>query len=141
MKIHVIVPMMIILLLASLTLALAEGTYKQVQHVLDTTMTVMDEKLTHMDGSSLHVTSMIVTIAPGEATGWHKHGVPLYIYVLSGEVTVDYGENGIRTVGGGGSFMEAMDVWHRGTNQSKEPVQILAVYMGSDKARNVIPRE
>lgn len=121
--------------------ARAEGPYKKVQPVLTTSRTVLDEPLAHADGSPLTVSSMIVTIDPGEETAWHKHGVPVYIYVLSGAVTVDYGDQGTRAFGAGGSFMEAMDVWHRGTNRGAEPVRILAVYLGSDTARNVIPRE
>jgi quercetin dioxygenase-like cupin family protein len=120
--------------------ARAEGTYKKVQPVLDTAKTVMDERLSLPDGSPLNVTSMIVTIDPGEETTWHKHGVPLFIYILSGEVTVDYEGKGKHTFGPGDSFMEAMSVWHRGTNRGSLPVRILTVYMGSDKAQNVIPR-
>jgi len=43
---------------------------------------------------------MIVTIDPGEETAWHRHGVPTYIYILAGEVTVDYGEQGQRDASG-----------------------------------------
>lgn len=141
MKIHGIILLVLAALLTPPTLASAEGPYQKVQPVLDATQTVMGESLVQADGSPLHVTSTIVTIDPGEKTGWHKHGVPLYIYVLSGEVTVDYGDRGTRAVGPGGSFMEAMDVWHRGTNQGAEPVRILAVYFGSDQAPNTIPRD
>ncbi|MEO5375680.1 MAG: cupin domain-containing protein [Alphaproteobacteria bacterium] len=127
-------------LLAPVAAARAQSPYQKVQPVLATSATVLDEKLLLPDGSPLTITSTIVTIDPGEETAWHKHGVPLYVYILSGEVTVDYGDKGTRTFGPGGAFMEAMDHWHRGTNRGKEPVRILAVYMGSDKAQNVIPR-
>lgn len=123
------------------SLASADGPYQKVQPVLTTSRTVLDEKLLLTDGSPLDVTSTIVTIDPGEETAWHKHGVPLFVYILSGTVTVDYGDKGTRSFGPGGSFMEAMDHWHRGTNRGTEPVRILAVYMGSEKARNVIPKD
>ncbi len=119
----------------------AEEVYKKVQPVLTTSETVMGEKLILPDGSPLTISSTIVTIKPGEATGWHKHGVPLYIYILSGEVTVDYGAKGTRTFGPGQSFMEAMDHWHRGTNQGKEPVRILTAYLESANAKKVIPKK
>lgn len=140
MKIRYAALIIVVTLLASLPSASADSTYKKVQPVLDTTKTVMEENLLQSDGSPMHITSTIVTIDPGEETAWHKHGVPLYIYILSGEVTVEYEEKGIRTFGPGGSYMEAMAYWHRGTNRGKEPVRILTVYMGSDKAQNVIPR-
>lgn len=120
--------------------ARAEGPYQKVQPVLTASRTVLDEPLLLPDGSPLKVTSMVVTIDPGEETAWHRHGVPTYIYILSGEVTVDYGDQGTRAFGPGGSFMEAMGQWHRGTNRGREPVRILAVYLGSDKAQNVIPK-
>ena len=141
MKIRYGALIIVVSLLAPFSIALAEGPYQKVQPVLDTSKTVMEENLVRSDGSPLRISSMIVTIDPGEETGWHKHGVPLYIYILSGEVTVDYGEKGIRTFGPGGSFMEAMNHWHRGNNRGKEPVRILCVFMGSDKAQNVIPRD
>ncbi|MBF0094008.1 MAG: cupin domain-containing protein [Alphaproteobacteria bacterium] len=141
MKIHHAALAAGVALLASIAVAHAEGPYKKVEPVLAASETVIGEPLRLPDGSPLTVTATIVTIEPGEETAWHKHGVPLYVHILSGEVTVDYGEKGTRAFGPGGAFMEAMDHWHRGTNRGKEPVRILAVYMGSDKARNVIPRD
>jgi len=35
--------------------------------------------------------------------------------------------------------MEAMNVAHFGINNGQEPAKILAVYMGADGAKNVIP--
>lgn len=127
-------------LLATPDAGRAAGPYKKVQPVLAASTTVMDERLLEPDGSPLSVTSTIVTIDPGEETAWHKHGVPLFIYILSGEVTVDYGDRGTRTFGPGGSFVEAMDYWHRGTNRGTEPVRILTVSMGPDSAQGVIPK-
>ena len=141
MKIRNAALIFVVILIAPLTIAHAEGTYSKVQPVLDTSKTVMGEILTLQDSSPLHIISTIVTIDPGEVTGWHKHGVPLYIYILSGEVTVDYGDKGVRTFGPGASYMEAMDYWHRGTNRGKVSVRILCVYMGSDKAQNVILKD
>ncbi|MBF0340958.1 MAG: cupin domain-containing protein [Magnetococcales bacterium] len=119
----------------------AQSAYQKVQPLLESSRTVLDEPLQWADGSSLQVLSTIVTITPGETTAWHKHGVPMYAYILSGEVTVDYGEQGTRTFRAGTAMMEAMNHWHRGTNQGQEPVRILVVYMGSDPSRNVIVKE
>ncbi len=118
----------------------AEEAYRQVQPLLNTSQTVLDEPLRLADGTALQITSTIVTILPGEETAWHKHGVPLYAYILSGEVTIDYGAQGTRRFSRGTAFMEAMDHWHRGTNQGTELVHILAVYLGSATGRNVIPK-
>jgi quercetin dioxygenase-like cupin family protein len=105
--------------------------------LLSTGKTVVGETIHYPQGAA-HVTAAIVTLAPGGRTIVHKHGVPLFAYILSGELTVDYGAHGTRTYKQGDAFMEAMDVAHFGTNNGKEPVRILAVYMGADSAKDVI---
>jgi quercetin dioxygenase-like cupin family protein len=68
----------------------------------------------------------------------HRHGVPLFAYILSGELTVDYGAHGRRSYRAGQAFMEAMAVAHFGVNDGQEPVRILAVYIGADGESDVI---
>ena len=84
-------------------------------------------------------TPPIVTLAPGARTILHKHGVPMFAYILDGEITVDYGTHGKRTYRKGQSLMEAMDVAHFGENTGKEPMRLIAVYMGAARAKDVIP--
>jgi hypothetical protein len=55
-------------------------------------------------------------------------------YRFSGDETFDVGEDT-----GTQAFMEAMDVAHYGMNAGKEPVRVLAVYMGAKGAKDVIP--
>ncbi len=109
--------------------------------LLSTGTNALGETLRYPTTGPAHVTAAIVTIAPGAKTIAHKHGVPLFVYILEGEVTVDYGARGKRTFRKGDAFMEAMDVAHYGINQGKKPVRILAVYMGAKGAKNVIPEE
>jgi quercetin dioxygenase-like cupin family protein len=106
--------------------------------LLSTSTTIMGEKLRYPAGDP-HVTASIVTLAPGQRTIPHKHGVPLFAYILEGEFSVDYGANGIRTYKPGDSFMEAMDVAHFGFNAGKVPAKLIAVYMGAKGARDVEP--
>ena len=100
--------------------------------------TVMGEEIAYPAGKA-NVNAMIVTLAPGEKTMLHQHGVPVFIHILEGEVTVDYGAKGTRTFKQGESFLEAMDVAHAGMGSGTVPVKILAVYMGSAEAKDVIP--
>lgn len=83
---------------------------------------------------------MIVTLAPGEKTVVHRHGVPLFAYILEGEVTVDYGAFGNKTYKRGQSFLEAMHVGHAGLNSGSVPVKILAVYMGAEGSQDVVAK-
>lgn len=106
--------------------------------LLSTGTTIVGETL-HYPAGPAHVTAAIVTLAPGGRTILHKHGVPLFAYILDGELTVNYGTHGTRTYRQGQSFMEAMDVAHFGVNNGAQPVRILAVYMGATGAKDVIP--
>jgi quercetin dioxygenase-like cupin family protein len=106
--------------------------------LLSTGTDIVGETL-HYPRGAAHVTAAIVTIAPGAKTIVHRHGVPMFGYILDGELTVDYGTHGKRTYRQGQALMEAMDVAHFGINSSSQPVRILVVYMGADGAQNVVP--
>lgn len=112
--------------------------YKKVIKHFDGNKTIIGETIRYPAGDPTNIQSLVVTLLPGEATGWHKHGVPTYGYILSGSVTVDYGEKGKRTYRAGDAFMEAMDWWHNGRTEGGEPVRILVVFMGAKGARPVI---
>lgn len=106
--------------------------------LVSTGRTIVGETIRYPKGDA-HVTAAIVTLGPGARTIVHRHGVPLFASILSGELTVHYRGHGARTYKKGDAFMEAMDVAHYGINNGKVPVKILAVYMGAKGARNVIP--
>jgi quercetin dioxygenase-like cupin family protein len=106
--------------------------------LLSTSTTILGEKLRYPNGAA-HVTSEIITLAPGERTIRHKHGVPMFFYILDGEITVDYGPRGKRTYRKGQAAMEEMGVAHFGVNGGKEPVRLIVVYMGAGSAKDVIP--
>jgi quercetin dioxygenase-like cupin family protein len=107
--------------------------------LLSTGTTILGETIRYPRTGPAHVTAAIVTLAPGGRTIMHKHGVPLFAYILDGELTVDYGRHGTRTYRQGQSFMEAMAVAHFGVNNGSQPVRLLAVYMGAKRAKDVIP--
>jgi quercetin dioxygenase-like cupin family protein len=107
--------------------------------LLSTGTSILGETIHYPTAGPAHVTAAIVTLAPGDRTIMHKHGVPLFAYILDGELTVDYGTHGSRTYRQGQSFMEAMAVAHFGVNNGAQPVRLLAVYMGAEGAKDVIP--
>jgi quercetin dioxygenase-like cupin family protein len=109
--------------------------------LLSTGQNVVGETLRYPTGGPAHVTAAIVMLAPGEKTIVHRHGVPLFAYILDGELTVDYGAHGRRTYRTGEAFMEAMDVAHFGVNTGTQPARLLAVYMGAAGAEDVIPEK
>ena len=128
--------------MATPALALAANAPKDYPAVplLSTGTTVLGEKI-HYPAGDAHVTAAIVTLVPGGRTILHKHDVPLFAYILEGELTVDYGTHGTRTYKQGQSLMEAMGVAHFGVNNGAQPVRLLAVYMGATGAKDVTPVE
>ena len=93
--------------------------------------------LVYPDGA-VNITSAIVTLQPGAETGWHEHEVPLFGYILEGEMTVDYGTKGTKTYKAGDSFLEAINWPHNGVNSGAVPVRLIAVYMGAEGAANTV---
>lgn len=94
--------------------------------------TVMGEKITYPAGAPAKITAVILTLQPGEDTGLHTHGVPVFGYVLDGELTVDYEGQGSRIYKAGDALLEAMAVAHNGRNSSNVPMRILAVFMAAE---------
>jgi len=107
--------------------------------LLSTGTTVVGEPIRYPTDGPAHVTASIVTLEPGARTVMHKHGVPMFAYILEGEITVDYGPHGKRTFRPGQALMEAMDVAHFGQNTGTHPLRLIAVYMGAKSAKDVIP--
>jgi quercetin dioxygenase-like cupin family protein len=107
--------------------------------VVSTATTVTGETIRYPSGAPARVTAVEITLAPGQQTGWHIHPVPLFGYILEGELTVDYGAKGERTYRTGEGFMEAMNERHNGRNSGRGPVKILAVVIGEEGVRASLP--
>ena len=90
-------------------------------------------------GAAARITAVEITLAPGQQTGWHMHPVPLFAYILEGELTVDYGGKGERTYRAGDGFMEAMDERHNGRNSGQGRVKILVVVIGEQGVQGSVP--
>jgi len=125
--------------LASAGRAAAEDSSPVVTPLLSTGTSVLGEPLHYPTSGPAHVTATIVTLAPGARTALHKHGVPMFAYVLEGEITVDYGDRGKRIYHQGEAIVEAMDVAHFGADVAALPVRLLVVYMGAEGAADVVP--
>jgi quercetin dioxygenase-like cupin family protein len=123
-----------VLLSSSVATAESSGT----RSVLSTGTTVTDEPIRYPSGTP-HITAVELTFKPGQQTGWHIHPVPLFGYILEGELTVDYGAKGKRTYRKGEALMEAMNEAHNGRNTGRRPLKILVVYMGADGVPNTSP--
>lgn len=114
--------------------------YKKVEEVFSGNTTVAGEPLV-FPKENPSVKSLIVTMMPGEKTAWHQHGVPLYAYILEGEITVTYEGIGKKVYTAGTGLLEAMHVTHQGHNTGDVPVRILAVFLMGDDGKPTIAEE
>lgn len=112
-------------------------TYPAPEKLLETTADTVGTPIRYPEGTP-RVSSYILTMVPGHATGWHRHEVPLYARVLDGVLTVDYGDKGTRIYRAGDTFMEAMGIAHNGRVVGDAPARLLIVFMGSDAAENTM---
>ena len=59
----------------------------QVKTLLRTSTNSVNQPIEYPHDKKAEVSVLKVEIAPGGETGWHQHPVPIFVYVLSGEVT------------------------------------------------------
>ena len=110
----------------------------QVEVIVHGGTTIAGETIVYPADQPAMVTAAVVTLAPGQQTGWHIHGVPVFGYILDGELTVDYGDLGTRVYRQGDGFLEAISFRHNGRNAGEVPVRVLAVFIGGEASRNTI---
>lgn len=80
-----------------------------------------------------------IIIKPGQKTSWHKHAVPLYVKVISGSLSVDYGSKGKRTFTKGMSYVEALDWCHQGYSTNNQETVVFGLYIAEQKPNRVKP--
>ena len=80
-----------------------------------------------------------IEIPVGKQTSLHKHLVPLYIYIVSGDLEVDYGSKGKKIYKPGTSYGEAIDWCHIGKVSGKVPVKVIGVYLGEQTPDQIKP--
>lgn len=115
----------------------AKDTYPPLDVLLSSSETVIGQSFEYPEGEA-RITAAIVTMLPGQKTGWHKHEVPLFAYILEGEITVDYGPDGTKTYREGDSIIEAFQSEHNGENTGTINVRILAVFAGAVDTPNTV---
>ena len=80
-----------------------------------------------------------IEIPVGKQTSLHKHLVPLYVYIVSGDLEVDYGSKGKKIYKPGTSYVEAIDWCHIGKVSGKVPVKVIGVYLGEQTPDQIKP--
>ena len=98
--------------------------------ILQTETMINGQPIHYQDAERPHVTAMIVDIAPGGQTGWHSHAMPVYAYLLTGQLTVKVEDGKTMELKEGNAFVEVVKLKHNGINNGKTPVKLVVFYLG-----------
>lgn len=106
----------------------------QTEILVQTSKTIVEERIEYPQEHQAKITSAIITIPPGTSTGWHQHAIPLIGYLLSGTLEMEYANGKRLTLKAGQVIAEAMDIAHIGANAGTEAVKIFVVFMGTENS-------
>jgi quercetin dioxygenase-like cupin family protein len=106
--------------------------------ILKTTTTTNNYPVKHLNTQMPEITAMKVEIKPGAETGWHSHPVPLYAYVLEGNLTVELKGGNRYNFTAGDAIVEVVNTPHNGKNLGTMPVVLIAFYTGEIGTPNTV---
>ena len=106
----------------------------------DQELTVFDQRITYPKKKPARISSETIVLESGEETGWRQHRIPVFVHVLSGTYTVDYGEGALVEYPAGSTFVQALKTDYNGINTGSEPASVLHVYLGAKGLRDVVER-
>jgi quercetin dioxygenase-like cupin family protein len=114
------------------------GSGVEASLILKTTTTTGHYPAKYLNTEKPEITVMKVEIKPGAETGWHSHPVPLYAYVLEGDLTVEVKGGKTYQFTAGDAIVEFVNVPHNGKNLGTMPVVLIAFYTGEIGTPNTV---
>ncbi len=121
-----------VLLGAAVALAASRGVASK--EILKTRTTWDGAPIVSPVATEPQVQALIVEVAPGAATAWHKHPVNNYAYVLEGSLRVELETGTAHDFKAGDAFAEVVNTWHRGVNAGAAPAKLVVFYIGENGA-------
>jgi quercetin dioxygenase-like cupin family protein len=104
----------------------ADAPAVKVTPVLTTTKTAIGQPLV-LPTKNPQVIVTTLEIAAGAKLPRHKHPFARYAYVLQGEVTIEYNGGKSAVFREGEFIVQAIGVWHFGTNTGGIPLRLLVI--------------
>jgi quercetin dioxygenase-like cupin family protein len=101
------------------------------QPVLKSGMTADGDAL-QLPAGRPEIVSVIGTLEPGGRTARHQHPVPVFVYVLEGELEVFTEGGEPRNYKAGDAFLESVNRWHQAFNKGDGETKILVVFIGEE---------
>ena len=120
----------IIIALSCLVLNAQYNKSIKIEPVLKTDTTSLGQKIIYPQFNDNQVTILKITMPPGKSTGWHKHLIPVFAYVLEGTITVEFENKKSIVYLKNSTISESFNTYHNGVNRGNEDVVLLAFYMG-----------
>jgi quercetin dioxygenase-like cupin family protein len=114
------------------------GTGVTAKILKKTSVTGNGQKITYPRTDSAEVTAMTVELAPGAETSWHKHTVPVYAYVITGNLSVELADGKSLSFHAGDAVIEVVNTLHNGKNIGTEPAKLVVFYLGVEGTPNVV---
>jgi quercetin dioxygenase-like cupin family protein len=101
--------------------------------------TIGGEPLAYPNTPDPVIASYILPIAPRAVTEWMIHPVPPYIFVLEGTLSVEFAADGhVKKFKQGEAFLQTRSQWHRGRNDTDQPMRFLVVYVGAKEVPTIL---
>ncbi|WP_111414012.1 cupin domain-containing protein [Billgrantia lactosivorans] len=108
--------------------------------VLKTNVTRDGDAIAWPDGTP-EIVSVIGTIEPGGRTPLHQHPVPVYVYVLEGEVELRTEGGDPHTYGTGEAYVEALNRDHQLFNVTDSEAKVLVVFAAAQDQPTTVASE
>ncbi|MCR4265092.1 cupin domain-containing protein [Nitratireductor sp. ZSWI3] len=99
--------------------------------LIKTSVTRDDEPITYPTGKP-EIISVIGTLEQGGRTALHEHPVPVYVYVMEGEIELKSEGGEPHRYKSGEAFIEAQNRKHQAFNVAEGPSKLLVVFVGEE---------
>ncbi len=139
MKRAIVAVILCLLLVSSSYAGEGYGSGVKTKVLARTSRTVSGQKMEYLKTQDAEVTALYVEIAPGEETGWHKHPVPVYGYVLEGKLTVESIDGRKYEFTAGDVVLEVVNIPHNGFNPGNVPLKLVVFYTG-EKGKPIVEK-
>jgi len=110
----------------------------EVKKLMTSSTSSNGDSLLYLCTDKPEVTALLVHFPPGGSTGWHKHPVPVYAYVLEGELTVELKSGRVFVFKQGEAIFEVTNTLHNGYNSGSGEASLVVFYTGAAGVPNVI---
>lgn len=94
--------------------------------------TIIGQRIEPIAVATPEITTAVTVVDPGQSSPLMIHTVPVYIYVLSGSLTVEHADGSHQLFEVGQGHVCSINEWHRARNMGNVPLRFLGVAFAGD---------